>query len=198
MGSRDGETKQEMKENRWYEIPSTYKLHGTTGVVDMYVQDISTWVEDVSVSRIRSASSWRCWQLAPRSSRLSWRKTWAPSTRGEESTLWESPEKDLGHKILFLLLRLHSAWLTCDHSCILKRTCLYLCIPTVFIIVIVFYTHGAAEVKMVNVPKARNTYCAKCNKHGKFKVGITLIILLFWQRHLLFNSGDAVQEVCWE
>ena len=24
---------------------------------------------------------------------------------------------------------------------------------------------------MVNVPKARNTYCAKCNKHGKFKVG---------------------------
>ena len=23
---------------------------------------------------------------------------------------------------------------------------------------------------MVNVPKARNTYCAKCNKHGKFKV----------------------------
>merc|ERR1711997_945532 len=26
------------------------------------------------------------------------------------------------------------------------------------------------EVKMVNVPKARNTYCAKCNKHGKFKV----------------------------
>ena len=24
--------------------------------------------------------------------------------------------------------------------------------------------------KMVNVPKARNTYCAKCNKHGKFKV----------------------------
>ena len=25
--------------------------------------------------------------------------------------------------------------------------------------------------KMVNVPKARNTYCAKCNKHGKFKVG---------------------------
>ena len=30
---------------------------------------------------------------------------------------------------------------------------------------------GASEVKMVNVPKARNTYCAKCNKHGKFKVG---------------------------
>ena len=32
---------------------------------------------------------------------------------------------------------------------------------------------------MVNVPKARNTYCAKCNKHGKFKVGVTLMILLF-------------------
>merc|ERR1712083_134629 len=27
-----------------------------------------------------------------------------------------------------------------------------------------------ATSKMVNVPKARNTYCAKCNKHGKFKV----------------------------
>merc|ERR1712107_150337 len=26
------------------------------------------------------------------------------------------------------------------------------------------------EVKMVNVPKARNTWGAKCNKHGKFKV----------------------------
>lgn len=25
---------------------------------------------------------------------------------------------------------------------------------------------------MVNVPKSRNTYCAKCNKHGKFKVPI--------------------------
>merc|ERR1712001_491798 len=27
-----------------------------------------------------------------------------------------------------------------------------------------------ATWEMVNVPKARNTYCAKCNKHGKFKV----------------------------
>ena len=27
------------------------------------------------------------------------------------------------------------------------------------------------KIKMVNVPKARNTYCAKCNKHQKMKVG---------------------------
>ena len=31
---------------------------------------------------------------------------------------------------------------------------------------------------MVNVPKARNTYCAKCNKHGKFKVQTSLILSL--------------------
>merc|ERR1712053_9159 len=24
--------------------------------------------------------------------------------------------------------------------------------------------------KMVNIPKARNTYCARCHKHNKFKV----------------------------
>ena len=29
---------------------------------------------------------------------------------------------------------------------------------------------ATSAAKMVNVPKARNTYCAKCNKHGKFKV----------------------------
>ena len=29
---------------------------------------------------------------------------------------------------------------------------------------------ATTAAKMVNVPKARNTYCAKCNKHGKFKV----------------------------
>merc|ERR1711972_543327 len=29
---------------------------------------------------------------------------------------------------------------------------------------------ATSAVKMVNVPKARNTYCAKCNKHGKWKV----------------------------
>ena len=113
-----------------------------------------TRVEDVSVSRIRSASSWRCWQLAPRSSRLSWRKTWAPSTRGEESTSWESPEKDLGHKILFLLLRLHSAWLTCDHSCILKRTCLYLCILLPIFIVIVFLNAWCCREKDGECPKS--------------------------------------------
>ena len=26
------------------------------------------------------------------------------------------------------------------------------------------------SIKMVNVPKARNTYCARCNKHQKMKV----------------------------
>ena len=26
------------------------------------------------------------------------------------------------------------------------------------------------KYKMVNIPKARNTYCAKCNKHNKMKV----------------------------
>ena len=30
---------------------------------------------------------------------------------------------------------------------------------------------------MVNVPKARNTYCAKCNKHGKFKVCMNELFL---------------------
>ena len=119
--------------------------------------------------------------------------------QGEKSSHHGSRlRKILAVKFSTLFPHLYSAWLTCDHSCILKRTCLYLCIPTVFIIVIVFYTHGAAEVKMVNVPKARNTYCAKCNKHGKFKVGVTLMILLLWQCHLIFNSGDTVQEVCWE
>ena len=36
---------------------------------------------------------------------------------------------------------------------------------------------------MVNVPKARNTYCAKCNKHGKFKVqNIFNTSLNLWKR----------------
>ena len=99
-GSRDGETTQELKESRWFQISSTYKFYSTVGVIDMYR---ITRVEDVSVSRLRSASSWRCWQLAPRSSRLNWRKTWAPSTRGEESTFWESPEKDLGREIFYFV-----------------------------------------------------------------------------------------------
>ena len=32
------------------------------------------------------------------------------------------------------------------------------------------YSISDSEVKIVNIPKARNTYCAKCNKHQKFKV----------------------------
>ena len=146
MGSRDGETTQELKESRWFEISMTYKLYGTIGVADLYR---ITRVEDVSVSRIRWVSSWRCWQLAPRSSRLSWRKTWAPSTRGEESTSWESPEK-----FSTLFPYLPSAWLTCDHSCILKRTCLYLCIPIVFIIAIVFLYAWCCRGKDGECPKS--------------------------------------------
>ena len=119
-----------------------------------YVQDIYIRVEDVSVSRIRWVSSWRCWQLAPRSSRLSWRKTWAPSTRGEKSTSWESPERDLGPNFLLLFPQLHSAWLTCDHSCILKRTCLYLCILIPFCIVIVSLNAWCCRGKDGECPKS--------------------------------------------
>jgi hypothetical protein len=34
---------------------------------------------------------------------------------------------------------------------------------------------------MVNIPKARNTYCAKCNKHQKFKVRYSLIICVYFK-----------------
>ena len=39
---------------------------------------------------------------------------------------------------------------------------------------------------MVNVPKSRNTYCAKCNKHGKFKVPYRANLSL---RRICFKSS---------
>ena len=42
------------------------------------------------------------------------------------------------------------------------------------------------EVRMVNVPKSRNTYCAKCNKHGKFKVPYRANLSL---RRICFKSS---------
>ena len=75
--------------------------------------------------------------------------------QGEKSSHHGSRlRKILAVKFSTLFPYLHSAWLTCDHSCILKRTCLYLCIPIVFIIVIVFLYAWCCRGKDGECPKS--------------------------------------------
>ena len=75
--------------------------------------------------------------------------------QGEKSSHHGSRlRKILAVKFSTLFPHLYSAWLTCDHSCILKRTCLYLCIPIVFIIVIVFLYAWCCRGKDGECPKS--------------------------------------------
>ena len=47
---------------------------------------------------------------------------------------------------------------------------------------------------MVNIPKARNTYCAKCNKHQKFKV-IWVTVILSFDLFFLGHCGKCPRSI---
>ena len=56
------------------------------------------------------------------------------------------------------------------------------------------YSISVSEVKMVNIPKARNTYCAKCNKHQKFKV-IWVTVILSFDLFFLGHCGKCPRSI---